>query len=429
MERVRNRGSSTSRAIQVGSGAKRKQVMRQYGTNKIITQEVSVTEPVNNTTYSDLETISDVTGNAWGFNPCVHVRRKPYHLQGYKLLSKTDSYGWLMYTDWWYTYGWDCGYLNDVTFSHQGLCTSHPGTLPTPIMSSIDWSDLTDQVGTQLDGHMQVSQNLLVSLVQIGQTISMVKKPFGGLSKLRKLSSSASLSNLLKAGSSAYLEYRYGWLNFKRDIDALSNVWREVRQHMAFLEKTVNKYTSLASRVTDTTDASNLCTFSSLGANTTGAILPRLREVRRTAAFSLDVMRDEASLRIGQMDHVLRRLGTGEVAEALWDLVPWSFVVDWFTHINRFVRQAPILWNSANLRRVGYSVKVDHIGYAIARSQTFTDFTGWSLQNEAVLSDQVVQTSYQRSLGFPPNCSSVGLFGNLNKTQIADGIALIVQRL
>lgn len=429
MERVRTRGSSTTRLIQVGYGAKKHQVMRRSPDNKIITQTVSVTEPQNNTTYSDLETISDVTGNTEGFNPCVHVRRIPYRLPGFKQKSKTSVYSWLSYQDWWFTYGWDCGYLNNCEISFQGLCISHPGTLPTPSMGSIDWADLTDQVGSQLDGHMQVGQNLLVSLVQIGQTINMVKNPFGGLAKLQKLSRTASLRSLLKEGSSAYLEYRYGWLNFKRDIEALTNVWSEVRRHMEFLEKTVNKYTSLASQATDTFDASNLCTFSSLGANNTGSVLLYLKEVRRTASFSLDVMRDEASLRLGQMDHVIRRLGGGEVAEALWDLVPFSFVVDWFTHVNRYVRQAPILWNASTLKRVGWSIKTEHYGYVKSRSQTYTDFEGWSAQEEAEHGTQVVQKSYQRTAGFPPSCSSVGLFGNLTKSQIADGIALIVQRL
>jgi len=429
MSRQRSRGSSSTRAVVVGVGAKRLEVQRRSSDNKTITREVAISEPTNYPTYDDREVITDEVGFTQEFNACTHLRRIPYRLPGYKLPRKVDTYGWLYPADWWYSYGHDGGYLNNCEISFQGLCTSHPGQLPNPSMVGIDWADLVDQVGTQLDGHMLVSQNLLVSLMTIGQTISMVKNPFGGLSKLRKLSKDASLSNLLRTGSSAYLEYRYGWLNFKRDIDALTNVWREVRNHMAFLEKTVNKYTSLSKRVTDTVDGSSLCSFSTLGSDQTGSVLLYLKEVRRTAAFSLDVKRDEASLRIGQMDHVLRRLGSGEIAEALWDLVPWSFVVDWFTHINRYVRQAPILWNSADLRRMGYSTKTEHWGYVKTRYSGYSSMSGWSPAVYSEHDTQVVQKLYQRNPGFPPACSSVGLFGNLNKTQIADGIALIVQRL
>lgn len=429
MDRSRSKGSSTTQAYVVGSGAFKREVMRRSSDNKVVTRVVSLSEPVNYELYDDRESISDMVGHTWEFNPCVHLRRIPYRLPGYKLPSKIDTYGWLSPADWWYTYGHDGGYLSNSLVSFQGLCTSHPTQLPNPSMGSIDWADLTDQVGVQLDGHMQVSQNLLVSLMTIGQTLSMVKKPFGGLAKLKKISKDASLSNLLRTGSSAYLEYRYGWLNFKRDIEAISNVWQEVRRHMEFLEKTVHKFTSLSQRVTDSYDASSLCTFKSLGSDQTGSVLLYLSQVTRTACFSLDVKRDEASLTIGRMDHVLRRLGTGELAEALWDLVPWSFVVDWFTHINRFVRQAPILWNSADLRRMGYSVKTEHHGYVKTRYSGYSSFSGWSPAAWSTHETQVVQRMYQRTAGFPPSCSSVGLFGDLNKTQIADGIALIVQRI
>jgi hypothetical protein len=123
------------------------------------------------------------------------------------------------------------------------------------------------------------------------------------------------------------------------------------------------------------------------------------------------------------------RLGITKVSDALWDIVPYSFVVGWFTNIVDVCAQSPILWNSANLSRVGYSIKDEWFGQVDVTTQNYSDFGGWQTPSQVLtLGPQVVQKKYQRWDGFPSATSGVGLFGNLNQTQIAEGISLIVQR-
>lgn len=332
-----------------------------------------------------------------------------------------------------YPYAWNTPVLygqkdlttNNFSLSFQGALLSGD-SLPTPQIPAADWSSLVSTVGAQLDGRMLVSQNLLVDLIQCVQTVNMFKKPFGSLTKLLKGGEPATFKNLAKASSSSFLEYKFGWENIYRSLIALRDVWGEVRQHQAYLQKCINLYVPLAARQSEVVSNPSQPQFMTLYGNGI-TIVPIVSRVERTYTFSLNLKRTFADAAWSKFDHVFARLGGREILEALWDVVPYSFVVDWFTHANRLTKQRSGDFHSRELRRVGHSVKtrwygklkitLKSIGYGGSRSTVFyTD-------------EQVVQTTYQRSEGFPPSTASVGLFGNLNQTQIAEGLALIVQRL
>jgi len=127
------------------------------------------------------------------------------------------------------------------------------------------------------------------------------------------------------------------------------------------------------------------------------------------------------------MDHVLKRLGAHDVLSTLWDIVPYSFVVDWFTHANRVLEQRYRNFGSYTLRRIGSSTKTTLYADGILRLHTsnYDD----NPYTEVHIPESPVATSYSRSAGFPAWTSTVGLFGNLNLTQMLEGTALIMQRI
>jgi len=379
------------------------------------------------TNYDDRCSIGDVVGFFDTFNSVSHTKRRTSavlpSLKSARYMAPGVQPSWLG-RDYWTLVGYQCSDTPNISVSVLGM---GDGNFPVAAYPSIDWAEVVDQVGVQLDGRMTVGQNLLVSLVQISQTIGMVKNPFN----VRKLAQAKwrnkPLSSLLSKSSGAYLEYRYGWLNFKRDIEQLSNVWREVRDHMQYLKDTEHRYTSLSASQTDTYTHSSSQSFA-FGSEAFCAVRARFTSSRRTARFSTDVQRDQQAMLWSKLDHISSRLGTTELAEALWDLVPWSFVVDWFTHVNRFVRQGPIMWNSADLRRTGWSIKEEHFAEIKLTSRAATSY-GFGPLSEVTLDPHLVGSTYQRTPGFPPSTQSVGLFGNLTKTQMADGVALVVQKI
>jgi len=332
-----------------------------------------------------------------------------------------------MYAGTWYTYGHDHGNLTTDDISFQSL-KSTPGELPSPTWDTTDWPSLVYSVGQQLDGHMVAANNLLVDIVQIAQTVRMVKKPFQSVSKMVKGAEHLTLHELSKTASNSYLEYKFGWEQLYRSVRSIESVWKEVRNHMDYLKKTAGKSVSISARLTqDETPPS--VSFQTYGNAAWATIHPYLTGVKRTAVFSLDVMRDQYALALSRMTLVMDRLGITKVSDALWDIVPYSFVVGWFTNIVDVCAQSPILWNSANLSRVGYSIKDEWFGQVDVTTQNYSDFGGWQTPSQVLtLGPQVVQKKYQRWDGFPSATSGVGLFGNLNQTQIAEGISLIVQR-
>jgi hypothetical protein len=229
-----------------------------------------------------------------------------------------------------------------------------------------------------------------------------------------------------KASASGYLEYKFGWENIYRSIKQLADVWGEVRSHQEYLETSIGKYVSLAARQSETMTPSLTSTY--CPATTGVKITPELCGVKRTYCFSLDLKRTEADAAWSQFAQVMARLGTNDVLEALWDCVPYSFVVDWFTHANRLTKRRRVDYLSRDIRRMGYSTKTEWFG----RLKYELTSPGYGVATKTAIKygeEQCVQRTYARTPGFPPGTATVGLFGNLNKTQIAEGVALIIQRI
>lgn len=418
--RTRNRGSRSPNTVTWILQSHQKRLW--YGSPQFQTLE---TVYAYNGYVDDRQEMIDCIGARGRFNECHHTRRLSTPVSGPTAVSA----GLTPPTNWPYGPDWTT-YARSLTAptigcSIQGLLPNDGDWIASPGFPGIDWTELVDQVGQQLDGHMVTGQNLLVSLMQITQTVGMFKNPFG-VRKLGNTLDSLSLSKIAKSGASTYLEYKFGWENIYRDIVAIAKVWNEVRQHQNYLETTVRKYVSASSRQSDTvTGSSNgLRTLYAYG----DTILKfKLSRAVRTACFSLDIRRTEQALHWSKVDQVCSRLGARSLAEALWDLVPYSFVVDWFTHVNRFIRQRPVDFNTFDLRRIGYSVKTDW--YVSSEWTQHADGYQQSVKSSGNGGEMHAQREYHRYPGIPSGCGSVGLFGNLNKTQIAEGLALIVQRI
>lgn len=385
--------------------------------------------PYSNTCYAyydDRQTMSDLVGCRGCFNPVNQTKRESVLARTSRVVNKPSIPSWFPSAGFgeWVQYGTTMEGFGDACITFQGLLVS--GTeLPAPSFPGIDWANLVYQVGSQLDGRMVTGQNLLVDLCQISQTLGMFKNPFN-VRKIPQELKSLTLRKLMKRTASGYLEYKFGWENVYRSVKQLSDVWSEVRRHRAYLEETVNSFVSLAARQSDTVNAPST-SLGVIGDYLHSQIVPKMSTVNRTACFSLDLRRTQVALHWSKLDQVLSRLGINDVALAIWDCVPYSFVVDWFTHLNRLVAQKSIDWGCYDIRRMGWSTKTTWYGYL----QTEMHAYGWptSTHLTGVTQPVRVQEKYVRTPGFPTGCSSVGLFGNLNKTQIAEGLALIVQRI
>jgi hypothetical protein len=394
----------------------------------VYTQQTREVPQTNYSSYysDDRAAITDVVGEYFRFNGVMHTKNKacPAFMPLNAVAGSKPPSPW-PYSGTWTKYKQvnSVGWVGNLFF--QGRTNPPGGTMPSPTFLSSDWTERVYQVGSQLDGRMTTGQNLLVDVMQIAQVAGMFKNPFN-MRKLPKQLRSMTMKQLSKSVASGYLEYQFGWKNIYRDMLALANVWTEVRTHDAYLKASAGKFVSISDRGTEQATPPSI-SLTPIGAPDYCAFTPKLSLCKRTHSFSLDIQREEQALLWSKFDQVMSRLGARDVALALWDCVPYSFIVDWFTHINRFVGQRSIDWLSYDLRRVGYSYKTTWYGYF----DIVSNATGWGgSQNLAYQTTPfIVQEQYERYPGFPAGTSSVGLFGNLNKTQIAEGLALIVQRI
>lgn len=432
-------GRNRSKGIRSGKWVYQKydslQAQRIYTGGKYVIQYRTV--PVTNAYWvytDDRETMADFTSLRSMYKYVDHRKRIDYpFIDEPKGASVQQS----LYTGG--TYAWtEYGIANNrITglggFSFQSQTGVDGSLFPYYTNPVIDWTQLVSQVGLRLDGSMKTGQNLVVSIAELSKTVGMIKNP-GNLKNLSRLyRKKGPLGTILKSVSGAYLELEYGWKNLWRDYIAIANVWQEVRQHRSYLKETQDTFQSLsASEKYVKSNPTQSLAYVGNAYSPSLKLQPKITSVETTGTFSLDVRRTEQQRIWSTFDLVVQRLGGKDLASALWDLVPFSFVVDWFTHINRFMEQAPITWHSYDLRYIGYSLKTDWFARLDVTSQACVTPVGrpqLCKSNNYSLGPMCIQTLYARYPGFPSGTTSVGLFGSLNKSQIASGIALIVQRM
>lgn len=192
---------------------------------------------------------------------------------------------------------------------------------------------------------------------ELGKTLRMIKQPARAIQeqlrdyfrKLKKVSPRNSSAQRARALSDAYLELQYGWKPLWGDIEG---AWETLRRY----QSRVNPETIVVSGKGEVEETSSpfIGTSSPLGDGgvmrvTYQDLERRVASVRITAGFRMN------------------RYGSGGVAEALglypenwlptaWELVPYSFLIDYFTNIGKVIDSysvvnARMIWNCATERK------------------------------------------------------------------------------
>jgi hypothetical protein len=279
------------------------------------------------------------------------------------------------------------------------------------------------QVGTNLDGRMKTKSNIIVTLAESLKTLEMLKHPFQSLTNLSR--GGRTISAIIKGSSSAYLEYRYGWRQLYTDIREFANVYERARSHIKYLREHVETGRKISASQQDTLNPDTLYPHAVNGATITF----KATEQSRVARFSLISPVTQAMLQVTQLETVLQGLGTDLVFEAMWDLVPYSFIVDWFFNVQKWVMLNPLLYQMDKVKYMGYSTKTKWTYTAscdVAVGPTWDGLTDTASWTSAA---QVLKEEYTRNPGFPPGSSGPASFDGLSTTQLADSAALILQRI
>lgn len=370
----------------------------------------------------DLCAISDVIGAPALFNGCTHTRR--YLVPISFPSASQEAVPSPLYVYWNQKYG---GHLPAVRGAFSPHCMWGSLDYPTSYsFGAVDWDALIQDVGDQLSGAMDARANILVFLGEARQTIRMFKNPFGLVNTAYR--GIKNLNQFLKLVAGGWLEYKWGWKQLDRDMTALFSSYDRARIHRSYLQETRSRYTGIHAR--DTSSVNVSVPYPQIKGNTDPYhIIATRATAYRTCTFGVEILRGAQYRIASQMETMLEGLGAKNVLEAAWDLIPFSFLVDWFVDIGRVVATDPILWNTHRLRRIGHSTKIDlKMAFAFHSRVPQTSSHVPIVEEIRQTGEQTVYKSYTRVAGFPAT-GNADLFGNFRLTNIADGAALMAQRL
>lgn len=334
----------------------------------------------------------------------------------------------------------------------------------------VPWGPLVNDLASQVSSQLQSNSLLLVTLAELGKTAKMVKNPFGIVRNLRsqprRLSNKAyrkfqayqasqhmSAAQLAKYGSSLWLEGQYGWKSAYADIKNFCNSYRQFE-----------KQSNLAELGVESTRFSKSSTFQDRAAFTSGVTEANWNvmmehpngfyssgsgnifgwqakaSARQITAVVGCKRYLEAQKRASRLDLALQALGatSRSLLPTLWELTPWSFVLDWFVDIQGILSlpSSLAILHSSSCRELGYSAKLtSQVGMRfIPAGPVATATTGYGPPTCINRGSTTISASsysrYVRNLGLPGTSVADFLDQNgLSGIQKANGLGLIIQKI
>jgi len=283
------------------------------------------------------------------------------------------------------------------------------GTLaPIALLDEFDVAIMDELVGTAVESSRGRSDpNLWETLAEVDKTVNMLRKPLAAFDKFNKKHLARSIAT---SASNAWLQYRYGITPLIKDVQGI----------MKGLQKKVGKQrkTSRASENMFKTET-------------------QVDQYRTNFNFDIRIQKtDSLVVRGMSIDEMVigEAFNIGFSAKNLltlpWELVPYSFVVDWFANVGDFLGSMVPLLN------------VNQLGSCITRERvTTTVFTiennflsggyipGWTLTRPVYGS--YICKDYRKDRGrLPsPKLSFRNDFGFDKPKRAADALALALQPL
>lgn len=270
----------------------------------------------------------------------------------------------------------------------------------------------------------QAEAQLLVSLLEVKRTLSMLMRPLGNtlsfLAKVKKAKDAAGFSSLTLAQYIAreWLTYRYGWSQLYRDVTSvLKAVGRKEKKGLT------------VARGTYTLERNQIVNSQAMPAG------PGTEIYHLETTYTHKVFVKCGLFYDSELD-VERYLGLSRynVLETAWEVIPFSFVVDWVVNVQSYVNA---LLPAAGVPVKGSYTTITHIKSA-QRSCTSIDVTPrnippniiWSVVQHPAGVDANVERSKDRRYGIKPPSLNVDIrIKDFLDVRVRDALALIVSRL
>lgn len=266
---------------------------------------------------------------------------------------------------------------------------------------------------------------MLVSLIELKRTISLLVNPLSNtirfLRKVKSTKDSTRFSALTLAQYIAqeWLTYRYGWCNLYRDVAGVLKALAK-DEHVG-LTQAKGRYYRKREDVVDTSHTPNA---------------PSSYEVYYARTSYSHEVEVRCGLFYDSKLDIERYLGLSKynVLETAWEVIPFSFVVDWVANVQSYLNA---LLPLAEVPVRGSYTIVEH-KFIVHRACTSIDVsprsippsTIWSVTKTPSGVDTTLERRYSRTLGVkPPRLTVDFKIKDLIDVRVRDALALITMML
>jgi len=336
-----------------------------------------------------------------------------------------------------------------------GYLTARLSVIPNVELSppsDVDWAGMTSSLCGQAKGQIQTKSQLLVTIAAAAKTYGMVTNPFNLLkTDWRNLASGLTASSLAKKASGLWLEGRYGWNSAFVDVKNFCSSIKKLRSSYGDPESS-----KIGARLRSTRVSSGDGPYKLLHSQSTqdycfrkdgslyyrdanyslgGSVFTQIQGTGQRDFCSVFCKRlDPVTGSFNALEKTIQAFGctASDLLPTIWELVPYSFVVDWFVNSKGLFNYPNRSYlQTARLENLGYSIKSTW-GFK-AMIAPLIDAPWYWYKYEAGGPTQAVGdageiTRYQRSTGLPEE-QSVLLNLGLSSTHLADSVGLIIQKL
>jgi hypothetical protein len=269
------------------------------------------------------------------------------------------------------------------------------------------------------------------AIADIGQTLNMLRRPFnssldlvGRMVKSRNKRIGKTSASAAKATANAWLEYRYGWKPLMLDCKTIVQQAAKLRHKFEVQHLVSRSQQNLVRNKAADFVRTGLGSFTS--AEIKGHVNLQLEE-RGCAGVLYDLKTESYS------EQIVRALGLrlSDVPATFWEIIPYSFVVDWFISVGPWLR-AITPDPSINVR--GYwtttvSKQTQELSPSVMNfrivSGTKLDYILKLILPGSVYIDEQVRRSVDRPMPITPSLTTT----SLSLTHTADGLALMTGKI
>jgi hypothetical protein len=335
--------------------------------------------------------------------------------------------------------------LQLINWYSGGLDVFNDGHSPEFSMDFIghDWFALADQFNESCDqytrsgfliGEDMAENEIFVDAIKLvinpSHAIRIFLKAAKGIKNIRKMSLGRAAHHIAKKSSNAYLAYTFGVKPAINDIKDAIDAHSKVSSRLSYLRRNAGLFVPIRAKKeipsvlgSEPPEISpglsdDLKWFTAKHSST--AVISALGRVRSDLTYGSDWLA------------YLQYFGVNKVIGLAWELIPFSFVVDWFTNaqerLNSLTRLRIGDGPFVEFRNICHSVKLHHsenLYYIPGRDESFGG--GPIDPSSAIVVASRDYIDYNRGLGIP-DTSGVFDFSTLGLFHAITGASLIVQR-